>query len=555
MFSLKILLAIFFLVQSVATFADNQSADTQSDKSEKDANTAIELGKRIYREGILSSGEPMRGFVQGDIPITGTHLACVNCHRRSGFGSIEGNVTTPQITGDILYAPVTSRASEFYQLRKPDEKTRPAYNDDLLASAIREGRNPAGRRFDKLMPLYTLSPKDMEYLLSYLKTLKSDNSPGVTKTDLHLATIMVEDVPQSEKRAMLRVLYQFIETLNTDTRPRTRRAEHAPWHKKWHYESHRTWKLHVWQLEGPENTWREQLELLYARDPVFAVVSGIGDDNWRPVHIFCEKNEIPCLLPNINAPVVSKDDYYSVYFSQGLTLEAKVLAKHLVNSSKADENEKKALKKIYQVFSNKTSGSIPAATLRKALSGRKTFDVVDLDPSEIGEIKGDGTVVFWMNKNELLGLDLDKVDFGEARIFLSASMVDVNEASSELKNRLKQEPYFVYPYSKPEDMKRKLKASIRWMESRKIPVVDEQLQANTLYAATLLSRVLKHMGSNFSRDYLIERIEHLDKNVVVSPVYPKLTLGPEQRYASTGAYVVKTNANNSIDIISDWIIP
>jgi hypothetical protein len=93
------------------------------------------------------------------------------------------------------------------------------------------------------------------------------------------------------------------------------------------------------------------------------------------------------------------------------------------------------------------------------------------------------------------------------------------------------------------------------MESRKIPVVDEQLQANTLYAATLLSRVLKHMGSNFSRDYLIERIEHLDKNVVVSPVYPKLTLGPEQRYASTGAYVVKTNANNSIDIISDWIIP
>ena len=398
----------------------------------------------------------------------------------------------------------------------------------------------------------------MRYLLSYLKTLKSDDSPGVTKTELHLATIVVDDIPQNKKRAMLRVLYQFIETLNTDTRPRIRRAEHAPWHKKWHYESHRTWKLHVWHLEGPESTWKDQLELLYARDPVFAVVSGIGKGDWQSVHTFCEQNEIPCLMPNINTPVVSNSDYYSVYFSKGLTLEAKVLARHLLKNhktTKSDESRNNALNKVYQVYPDKASGRVAATSFSKELSRHETFKVIDLSPSDVKEINGDATVIFWMNEKELLALDFDKVDLGRSKVFLSGSMIDVNKIDSDITNRLKQDPYFIYPYSKPEEMKRKLKASLKWMESRKIPVVDEQLQANTLYTVTLLSRVLKHMGSNFSRDYLIERIEHLDKNIVVSPVYPKLTLGPEQRYASTGAYVVKTNAKNGIDIVSDWIIP
>jgi hypothetical protein len=546
--SMKFLLPIFLLAQGFSVLAV-----AKDENSKLILDTDIEIGKRIYREGILSSGEPMRGFVQGDIPIKGTHLACGNCHRRSGLGGIEGNVTTPQITGDILYAPVTSRASEFYKLRKPDEKTRPAYTDDSLAIAIREGRNPTGRKLNKLMPHYILSPVDMAYLASYLKTLNSSDSPGVTKTELHLATIMVKDVPQSKKRAMLHVLHKFIRTLNTDTRPKTRRAEHAPWHKKWHYESHRTWKLDVWQIEGPENTWKDQLELLYARNPVFAVLSGVGEGGWNPVQSFCEENEIPCLLPNINnPPVLSKNNYYSIYFSKGLTLEAEVLAKYLLknNQSKAGE-----VQKIYQVFSDKRSGLVPAEVFRNKLSGQKKFEVIDIKLSETGKINDADEIIFWLDKKDLFKLNLDKINFGQSRIFLSASMFDVNKDGKELKAKLNKEPYLIYPYNKPKEMKRKLKATLKWMEKRKIPVVDEHLQANALYATMLLSRVLKHMGSNFSRDYLIERMEHLDKNIVISPIYPKLTLGPGQRYASTGAYIVKINAGNNINIVSDWIIP
>src|SRR5215510_7649802 len=61
------------------------------------------LGKKIYLEGLLPSGKPVRGVVQGDITIEGTQLNCANCHRRSGFGSSEGAALVPPITGAFLF--------------------------------------------------------------------------------------------------------------------------------------------------------------------------------------------------------------------------------------------------------------------------------------------------------------------------------------------------------------------------------------------------------------------------------------------------------------------
>ncbi len=49
-----------------------------------------ELGKRIYREGILPSGKPIRATLLGGITIEGTQFNCASCYRRSGFGSGKG---------------------------------------------------------------------------------------------------------------------------------------------------------------------------------------------------------------------------------------------------------------------------------------------------------------------------------------------------------------------------------------------------------------------------------------------------------------------------------
>ena len=126
----------------------------------------LEAGQRMYRDGLLPSGERMTGIVSGDIPLSGDQVICGWCHRRSGMGSTEGQEVVPAVTGDMLYNP----------LRLPTSKPplapiqRPAYTDETLKRAIREGVGPDGKPFSALMPRYPLSDEELDILLDYLTT-------------------------------------------------------------------------------------------------------------------------------------------------------------------------------------------------------------------------------------------------------------------------------------------------------------------------------------------------------------------------------------------------
>ena len=63
------------------------------------------------------------------------------------------------------------------------------------------------------------------------------------------------------------------------------------------------------------------------------MISGIGGKTWEPVHRFCESESLPCLLPNVDLPVVAEKDFYSVYFSRGVLLEADVIAHRLSSAA------------------------------------------------------------------------------------------------------------------------------------------------------------------------------------------------------------------------------
>jgi hypothetical protein len=83
-------LAFLLFVAGLSNSAAVEQPTDQGTEAPVSEAQKVELGKRMYREGILPSGETMTALIQGDIEISGDQVICGYCHRRSGIGSTEG---------------------------------------------------------------------------------------------------------------------------------------------------------------------------------------------------------------------------------------------------------------------------------------------------------------------------------------------------------------------------------------------------------------------------------------------------------------------------------
>ena len=185
---------------------------------------SVALGEKMYVDGVLPSGELMTATVHGDITLTGEQVVCGACHRRSGMGSSEGQDIVPSTTGDILYQPLSLPTS-----RPPlPPARRPAYSDETLKRALRDGIGADGEPFSPLMPRYPLTDTELEHLVAFLKTLTTDPDPGVTEKQIHFATVIADTVEAEQRKALVDVLNTFVEQKNVEPRHESQRAEHAP---------------------------------------------------------------------------------------------------------------------------------------------------------------------------------------------------------------------------------------------------------------------------------------------------------------------------------------
>ena len=170
--------------------------------AEARANSGMNEGEAIYRYGTLASGKPIEAIREAGVRIAGKDAACVNCHRRSGFGSKEGFISIPPITGRYLFHPRAANAGDDYLPYVESMRAdRDPYTDAILARAIRGGLNSADQPFNYLMPHYELNDAEMAALIAYLKGLDQRTSPGVSDTELHFATIITPDADPVKARA------------------------------------------------------------------------------------------------------------------------------------------------------------------------------------------------------------------------------------------------------------------------------------------------------------------------------------------------------------------
>ena len=548
-----------------------------------DGGDLLAIGRRIYLEGILPSGEPLRGEGEANVTLTGAQAACATCHRRSGYGSSEGPIEVRAVAGPALFgdrvappapgsvvpvpaavdesglSPAEAARARARALRAArsaqflGSRPRPAYDDASLARSIRDGIDVSGRRMNPSMPRYALDSTSLEALTAYLKTLSTRVPPGVTDDTIHFATVIQPGSDPAHRRAVIDVLQAFMQDYNRGQRVEARREQAGQVHLG---RTFRKWVLHVWDLRGESDTWAAQLEDHYRTQPVFALVSGLGDASWRPIHDFSERFEVPCILPQVDVPVLAERDFYTVYLSRGITLEAQVLARFLMDGGERGP--------VIQVHRRTGASAAGAEAFRAAwmnATGSPPVDLaVDSTPDEafwrqVAARAAGATLVLWLSSRDLERASMLAEEPRVQAVYLSASLLP--ETRSGLAADASGRVRLVYPQDPPVLRDARLAVVRQWFRNNGIALTDEKVQMNAYLAATVTGLLMAHSKDVYSREFLLERMEHRLGTALELSIYPRLSLGPGQRYASKGSYVTVVGGRDDrqLRLVSDWIVP
>ena len=148
---------------------------------------ALALGERMYREGILPSGEPLVSALGGTTAVAGTAFSCSSCHLRSGLGSSEGGLVTLPTNGFKLAQPRYWKypnllPEERKGLRVEAEPVRPPTRMPPWPGPSAPASMPEARALNPAMPRYNLKDADMAILIHYLWSLSDKLSPGADET-------------------------------------------------------------------------------------------------------------------------------------------------------------------------------------------------------------------------------------------------------------------------------------------------------------------------------------------------------------------------------------
>ncbi|CAN5817816.1 ABC transporter substrate-binding protein [soil metagenome] len=517
------------------------------------ADAEPDVGEAIYREGRLPSGAVLGGAREAGADVQGMRAACITCHRASGLGTSEGRTVVPPIIGKYLFRPHSTNVRDMSLPHVAGYRsTREPYTDATLAQAIREGRAPNGRSLSYLMPRYALDDASLASLTAYLKRLSADAVPGVSDDTLHFATILTPDADPTAGGAMVDVIERFFADKNAFIRGGLRPMQAS---REIEYRVSRRWQLHVWRLTGAPEQWEQQLRAKLAAEPVFAVISGLAGRTWAPVHRFCESARLPCLLPNADLPVVAEADFYPVYFSRGVLLEADLMASHLLETAPRP-------RRLVQVYRRADVGEAAAAALGAAATvAGLTVETRALPAAGRGEDVA--AALHGLGPGDALALWLRPADLGAlgpnapalSALLVSGTMGGLEHAP--LPAAWRASARMSYPFDLPPARAVRMNFPLAWFKIRQIPVVAERVQTDTYVACGILAETLTDMLDSFVRDYLVERVEIMLGHRLVNGYYPRLNLAQGQRFASKGGYLVRFvgAAGTEVQPEGDWAAP
>jgi len=507
---------------------------------------ALALGERMYREGILPSGEPLVSAVGGGTAVAGTAFSCSSCHLRSGLGSSEGGLVTLPTNGFKLSQPRYWKypnllPEERKSLRVEAKPVRPPYTDATLARALRTGVDAGGRAMNPAMPKYKFKDADMAILIHYLWSLSDRLSPGADETTLRFATVVTEEVSPQDLEAMLVPLNNYVARHNTHAGGMGNRMYMSIPGKEM-AGAYRRLELSVWRLKGPADTWDRQLRDHLEKDPVFALLGGLACGEWQPIHAFCEQHRLPCLFPLTDLPVISDADWYTQYFSKGYYQEGQAAARYL-------QAQDPIPTRVLQLVQAGPEGRALAAGFREPWqeAGAGTVKEVRLKPGEtltaaslqaLLAQERPTTVLLWAGSDAFAALEgLVGQPGRPGQVFLSGRLLGAKVF--EQPEPIRAFTWVTWPYRDPRDEPAVSRYANALMKGLTTHRPETRISTRTYAMLQILQLALVDMDRNLYRDNLLDRVGMQRDQVL--PDYLQLTFSAGHRYASKGFHVIQAD--------------
>ncbi|MDF1695927.1 MAG: c-type cytochrome [Saprospiraceae bacterium] len=127
-------------------------------------NESILKGEKIYMEGIGSTELKIEAVSMGR-SIPASIVTCASCHGQCGKGGEAQGMIVPDIRRASYLMRYSMGTNKILSEKEMNKK---------IKRLITLGINHDGKKVKSMMPKYTMSLKDMDYLLAYLEVLGND---------------------------------------------------------------------------------------------------------------------------------------------------------------------------------------------------------------------------------------------------------------------------------------------------------------------------------------------------------------------------------------------
>ncbi len=96
-----------------------------------------------------------------------------------------------------------------------------------------------------------------------------------------------------------------------------------------------------------------------------------------------------------------------------------------------------------------------------------------------------------------------------------------------------------------------------WMKANGLKPADRRVAVNAFFAVVMAADALNVPRTLGSREYFVERIEHMTGSSVHPTAYPSVSFDAKRRFASAGAYLLQMPAapGEPFRKVGEWYVP